>query len=146
MSGVTLVLNGQPDERSKLLVDSLEDSASSDGEDTLSPTSSEETLCTNSFKSTPFPWRAVAVILLLNAVQPIAFELVFPFISALSLHTTLFLSHLTSIFLDQMILEIVVVDDPERVGFYSGVIESLFAVMSFVFGKISSFEIGRAHV
>lgn len=33
-----------------------------------------------------------------------------------------------------MILEIGVVDDPERVGYYSGVIESLFAVMSFLFG------------
>ena len=33
---------------------------------------------------------------------------------------------------DQMILEIGVVDDPEKVGFYSGTIESIFAVMSFL--------------
>lgn len=31
-----------------------------------------------------------------------------------------------------MILEIGVVDDPERVGFYSGIIESVFALMSFI--------------
>lgn len=35
---------------------------------------------------------------------------------------------------DQMILEIGVVDDPEKVGFYSGTIESIFAVMSFLCG------------
>lgn len=44
--------------------------------------------------------------------------------------------HTDSWSLDQMILEIGVVDDPERVGFYSGVIESLFAIMSFIFGKL----------
>ena len=31
-----------------------------------------------------------------------------------------------------MILELGIVDDPERVGFYSGLIESIFAVMSLV--------------
>ncbi|TDL22143.1 MFS general substrate transporter [Rickenella mellea] len=46
-------------------------------------------------------------------VQPVAFELVFPFVN-------------------QMILEIGVVDDPERVGFYSGLIESMFSFMSFL--------------
>lgn len=33
-----------------------------------------------------------------------------------------------------MVLDVGVVDDPERVGYFSGIIESLFAVMSFVFG------------
>lgn len=33
-----------------------------------------------------------------------------------------------------MILEIGIVDDPERVGFYSGIIESIFSFMSFLFG------------
>ncbi|PAV19859.1 MFS general substrate transporter [Pyrrhoderma noxium] len=62
----------------------------------------------------PLPWRAVSIILILNGLQPLAFELVFPFIN-------------------QMILETGIVTDPERVGFYSGTIESLFAVMSFIF-------------
>ena len=31
-----------------------------------------------------------------------------------------------------MILEIGIVDDPDRVGFYSGFIESVFALMSFL--------------
>ena len=35
-----------------------------------------------------------------------------------------------------MILEIGVVDDPERVGFYSGVIESLFAFTGFLSGVL----------
>ena len=34
-----------------------------------------------------------------------------------------------------MVLDVGIVDDPERVGYYSGIIESLFAVMSFVFGE-----------
>ena len=29
----------------------------------------------------PLPWRPIVVLLLLNAVQPLAYELVFPFIS-----------------------------------------------------------------
>ncbi len=36
---------------------------------------------------------------------------------------------------DQMILEIGVVDDPEQVGFYSGLIESLFALLTFIASK-----------
>lgn len=35
---------------------------------------------------------------------------------------------------DQMILENGIADDPERVGFYSGVIESVFSLMTTVFG------------
>lgn len=30
---------------------------------------------------TPLPWRPVLTLLLLNAVQPLAYELVFPFVS-----------------------------------------------------------------
>lgn len=36
-----------------------------------------------------------------------------------------------------MIVEIGVVDDPERVGFYSGLIESIFACMSFIASELS---------
>jgi MFS family permease len=36
-----------------------------------------------------------------------------------------------------MILELGIVDDPERVGFYSGLIESIFAVMSLVASESS---------
>ncbi|KLO14775.1 hypothetical protein SCHPADRAFT_299802 [Schizopora paradoxa] len=63
--------------------------------------------------SKPLPWRALISVWLLAAVQPIGFELIFPFVN-------------------QMIVENGIVQDPERVGFYSGVIESLFALMSFV--------------
>lgn len=58
---------------------------------------------------TPLPWRPITTLLLLNSAQPIAYELVFPFIN-------------------QMLLELGVAEDPECVGFYSGVIESIFAV------------------
>ncbi|PAV19860.1 MFS general substrate transporter [Pyrrhoderma noxium] len=105
--------DSQCHERTSLLVDtqSLTRNPLDDEEQILSSASSSST---QTLTSTPVPWRAVSVILILNGIQPLAYELVFPFIN-------------------QMILEIGVVDDPERVGYYSGVIESLFAVMSFLF-------------
>ena len=65
--------------------------------------------------ATPLPWRVLCVLLLLMAVQSLAFEIIFPFVN-------------------QMIVEIGVVDDPEQVGFYSGLIESMFSSMSFISG------------
>lgn len=49
-------------------------------ERTLSASSSSETLCEQA-APVAFPWRPVFVILVLNAVLPLAFELVFPFVS-----------------------------------------------------------------
>ncbi|KAG8742993.1 hypothetical protein FRC10_000563 [Ceratobasidium sp. 414] len=54
-------------------------------------------------KKTPFPWRNLIVLMALNSICPLAFELIYPFVNA-------------------MIVEIGVTDDPERVGFYSGLI------------------------
>ncbi|KAI5122776.1 hypothetical protein M0805_000120 [Coniferiporia weirii] len=102
------------DERTTLLDTQTRTRYDIDEEGVLSPSSSSATLCAQASGPKPFPWRQVSVILVLNAVQPLAFELVFPFIN-------------------QMVLEIGVVDDPERVGFYSGIIESIFAFMSFLF-------------
>ena len=65
--------------------------------------------------ATPLPWRGLSALLLLTAVQPLALEIIFPFVN-------------------QMIVEIGVVDDPEQVGFYSGLIESIFSCMSFIAG------------
>lgn len=49
-------------------------------------------------------------------------------------------------FIDQMILEIGVVDDPERVGFYSGAIESCFGVLSFLAGTTSAFDVNEHRI
>ncbi|KLO06630.1 MFS general substrate transporter [Schizopora paradoxa] len=67
----------------------------------------------NSVTRTPLPWRQLSVLFCLRAVKPLVFELIFPFVN-------------------QMILEIGIVDDPERVGFYSGILESIYACMSFI--------------
>ncbi|THH11149.1 hypothetical protein EW145_g841 [Phellinidium pouzarii] len=104
----------ESDERTTLLGAPTEDRHDIDEELLLSYTSSSDTLRAQATKSKPFSWRPFLVIMVLNAAQPLAFELVFPFVN-------------------QMILEIGVVDDPERVGFYSGVIESIFAFMGFLF-------------
>ncbi|KLO14776.1 MFS general substrate transporter [Schizopora paradoxa] len=94
-------------ERTPLLESSGHDgSVASNSPETCSPVRKQPL-------SKPFPWRAVISICLLAAVQPIGFELIFPFVN-------------------QMIVENGIVQDPERVGFYSGVIESLFSLMSFV--------------
>ncbi|GJJ15228.1 hypothetical protein Clacol_009504 [Clathrus columnatus] len=62
---------------------------------------------------TPLPLRALGVIMLLRAATPFAFHIIFPFVN-------------------QMILEVGIVDDPEEVGFYSGLVESTFAFLSLV--------------
>lgn len=62
---------------------------------------------------TPLPMGKFSILLMLNAVCPLAFELIYPFINA-------------------MIVEIGVTDDPERVGFYSGLVESVFSIMGFL--------------
>lgn len=109
--------NRRCQERTSLLVDTqslLVNKQSEDSDDDEQILSSASSSSIRTLSPTPVPWRAVIVIFMLNAVQPLAYELVFPFIN-------------------QMILEIGVVDDPESVGYYSGIIESLFAVMSFLF-------------
>ncbi|QRV91521.1 major facilitator superfamily transporter [Ceratobasidium sp. AG-Ba] len=81
-------------------------------------------------KKKPFPWRNLMVLMALNSICPLAFELIYPFVNA-------------------MIVEIGVTDDPERVGFYSGLIESVFSLMSLItilpFGYISD-HVGRKPV
>ena len=70
-------------ERTSLLVDtqSLTRNPLDDEEQILSSASSSSN---QTLTSTPVPWRAVSVILILNGIQPLAYELVFPFISNLS--------------------------------------------------------------
>ena len=96
-------------------------------------------------KSTPtpkLPMKPLIVLITLNAMQPLVFELVFPFISALpSFNFTSYFSYL--IHPDQMLVETGVVEDPEAVGFYSGLIESCYALMSFVASMSVSFHLNR---
>ncbi|CAE7217237.1 unnamed protein product [Rhizoctonia solani] len=79
---------------------------------------------------TPLPWKPLIVLTALNAVCPLAFELIYPFVNS-------------------MIVEIGVTHDPERVGFYSGLIESVFSVTSLIMiipcGYVSD-HIGRKPV
>ncbi|CEL57803.1 Protein ZINC INDUCED FACILITATOR-LIKE 1 OS=Arabidopsis thaliana GN=ZIFL1 PE=2 SV=1 [Rhizoctonia solani AG-1 IB] len=62
---------------------------------------------------TPLPMGKFAILLMLNAVFPLSFEVIYPFVNA-------------------MIVEIGVTNDPERVGFYSGLVESIFSLMGFI--------------
>lgn len=103
------------DERSPLLrVDTVSTPSAENGHD--QPTG--DTLKPSSRASpTPLPLRTVALVMLLTAMAPIVFELVFPF-------------------LNQMILEVGIVTDPEQVGFYSGIVESVFSLMSFLAGVL----------
>ncbi|KDQ12901.1 hypothetical protein BOTBODRAFT_34047 [Botryobasidium botryosum FD-172 SS1] len=59
--------------------------------------------------ATPLPWGPLIIILFLNMTAPMAFEVIYPFVN-------------------QMIVDIGVVNDPELVGFYSGLVESAFCV------------------
>ena len=63
--------------------------------------------------ATPLPWKALIIVQLLAASQPLALDIIFPFIS-------------------QMILEVGIVKEPEEVGFYSGIIMAIYPTMGFV--------------
>lgn len=60
-------------EQTSLLSGSQASSPTLNESQTLSPS--------NTPLENPLPWRAVSIILILNGLQPLAFELVFPFIS-----------------------------------------------------------------
>ncbi|KAF8761709.1 MFS general substrate transporter [Rhizoctonia solani] len=60
---------------------------------------------------TPLPMGRFAILLMLNAVFPLSFEVIYPFVNA-------------------MIVEIGVTNDPERVGFYSGLVLAAIKVMT----------------
>ncbi|KAI0063464.1 MFS general substrate transporter [Artomyces pyxidatus] len=59
--------------------------------------------------ATPVPKAQLASLCIVRLVEPIAFTQIFPYIN-------------------EMMLEMHVTDDPSRVGFYSGMVESAFAV------------------
>ncbi|GAA5986579.1 hypothetical protein JCM10908_003809 [Rhodotorula pacifica] len=79
---------------------------------------------------TPLPLKQVLVLCLMRFAEPVAFSLIFPFIS-------------------QFIEDLHVTDDPSRIGYYAGLIESLFAFTTFstvlAWGRLSD-RIGRKPV
>ncbi|GAA5994481.1 uncharacterized protein JCM10292_002088 [Rhodotorula paludigena] len=81
-------------------------------------------------KPTPLPTKQVFILCLMRFGEPIAFSLIFPFVS-------------------QFIEELGVTDDPRKIGYYAGIIESLFAFTTFstvlAWGRLSD-RIGRKPV
>ncbi|WRT63301.1 uncharacterized protein IL334_000206 [Kwoniella shivajii] len=84
--------------------------------------SSESTVTKKPTKITPLPKVQLFIACFVRVTEPIAFMACFPFIN-------------------QMILELGIVDDPKKTGFYAGLIESVFAVAElltvFQWGKAS---------
>ena len=68
-------------------------------------------------------------ILGLGFVKPVCYDVIFPFIS-MSSSPAILKQYLQQT--DQMVLEYGVVDSPESVGFYSGTIQSMFAILNVV--------------
>ena len=87
---------------------------------TAIPTSSTPLLSNLGTSSgpTPLPWKPLLVVLLLTASQPMALDIIFPFVN-------------------QMILDNGIVERPEDVGFYSGIVMAIYPVMGFL---ASTFE------
>ncbi|WVW81354.1 hypothetical protein I302_103345 [Kwoniella bestiolae CBS 10118] len=83
---------------------------------------SEDTITKKTKKVTPLPKFQLFIACFVRVTEPIAFMACFPFIN-------------------QMILELGIVDDPRKTGFYAGLIESIFAVAElltvFQWGKAS---------
>ncbi|WWC89979.1 uncharacterized protein L201_004909 [Kwoniella dendrophila CBS 6074] len=61
---------------------------------------------------TPLPFAQIAVLMGVRLAEPIAYTVIFPFVN-------------------QMVEELGVTDNPDRVGFYSGLVESVFAFVQF---------------
>jgi len=61
--------------------------------------------------TTPIPWRQLLTLCLVRLVDPICFSQIFPYINDMLLD-----------------MRIVGPNEPERVGFYSGLIESTFSI------------------
>ncbi|KAG9087322.1 hypothetical protein FS749_002997, partial [Ceratobasidium sp. UAMH 11750] len=81
-------------------------------------------------KRTPLPVRQLFVLCLTRIAEPISFSVIFPFVN-------------------QMVEEIGVTDDPKTIGYYSGLVEGLFALAQFCtvwfWGSLSD-RIGRRPV
>ncbi|GAA5847710.1 hypothetical protein JCM9279_004995 [Rhodotorula babjevae] len=81
-------------------------------------------------KATPLPLKQVAVLCLMRFGEPIAFTLIFPFVA-------------------QAVADTGVTNDPRKIGYYAGIIESLFAFTTFTtvlaWGRLSD-RIGRKPV
>ncbi|GAA5866645.1 hypothetical protein JCM8547_002708 [Rhodosporidiobolus lusitaniae] len=81
-------------------------------------------------KATPLPFKQVLVLCLMRFGEPIAFTLIFPFIA-------------------RFVEDLHVTDDPKKIGYYAGLIESLFALTTFstvlFWGRLSD-RIGRKPV
>ncbi|BGP15425.1 hypothetical protein JCM10213v2_003393 [Rhodosporidiobolus nylandii] len=81
-------------------------------------------------RATPLPVRQVFVLCLMRFGEPIAFTLIFPFVA-------------------QFVADLHVTEDPKRIGYYAGLIESLFALTTFAtvlfYGRLSD-RIGRKPV
>nr|XP_019013583.1 uncharacterized protein I206_01653 [Kwoniella pini CBS 10737]OCF52364.1 hypothetical protein I206_01653 [Kwoniella pini CBS 10737] len=79
---------------------------------------------------TPLPFAQIAVLMGTRLAEPIAYTVIFPFVN-------------------QMVEELGVTDNPDRVGFYSGLVESVFAFVQFFtvyhWAKLSD-RIGRKPV
>ncbi|KAF8607066.1 MFS general substrate transporter, partial [Ceratobasidium sp. AG-I] len=79
---------------------------------------------------TPLPVRQLFVLCLIRFAEPISFSVIFPFVN-------------------QMIEEIGVTDDPKAIGYYSGFVEGVFALAQFCtvwfWGSLSD-RIGRRPV
>ncbi|PLW28906.1 hypothetical protein PCASD_15785, partial [Puccinia coronata f. sp. avenae] len=79
---------------------------------------------------TPLPFKQLGIICLMRVSEPISYTLIFPFIN-------------------QMLEDLKVTDDPKQVGYYAGVIESLFAIAQLLtaifWGRLSD-NIGRKPV
>ncbi|GAA5872088.1 hypothetical protein JCM1840_006316 [Sporobolomyces johnsonii] len=80
--------------------------------------------------ATPLPTKQVLVLCLMRFGEPIAFTVIFPFVS-------------------QFLEDLKVTDDPSKIGYWAGIIESLFALTTFstvlAWGRLSD-RIGRKPV
>lgn len=81
-------------------------------------------------RRTPLPYKQLSIVCIMRLTEPISYTLIFPFIN-------------------QMLEDMKVSEDPKQIGYYAGVIESLFAIAQLLtalfWGRLSD-NVGRKPV
>ena len=116
--------------RASSSVESTEDAEQQHAQSLLAEGSHSHSRPQERASRTPLPVRQLVVLCMMRISEPISYTLIFPFIN-------------------QMLEDMKVTEDPRQIGYYAGVIESLFAIgqllTAIFWGRLSD-KIGRKPV
>jgi hypothetical protein len=86
-----------------------------------------------------YPKIQIAILFGFVVITPFSFSCIFPFINQVSITLRKYLPNVID-FDAQFLLEVGQVEKPEDAGYYSGIVESVFAVSQLFVGKYMGSE------